>query len=513
MTDAMSDAKDESQPSDDWRDCIDLAAEQLGGVALLANDEFFAEKDNLLRARAAVWKEHEYTDRGKWMDGWETRRRREPGHDFCIVRLGLPGVIRGVVVDTAFFRGNFPAECSIDACALASHANDLTAVAEPKAVWTEILPRTALRGDAKNELEITGAGAGERFTHVRLNIFPDGGVARLRVHGEVRPDWERLARHGSLVDVAALVNGGYSLACSDMFFGARQNLLAPGRPFNMADGWEMRRRRGPGHDWNLVRLGAPGTIRRLEIDTTHFRGNAPGRVMVEAAFATASGTEAAAWRVLLPETRTQPHTVHVFDDELRVLGPMTHLRLNVFPDGGVARLRAFAELTRPGAAFADVTRLERLSPDEARSALLACCGSSRWAAWMASRRPFEDAAALLRQADRAWWALKEADWLEAFAAHPRIGGAARAGSWSSAEQSGVAHAAGAVLERLAAANVTYAERFGFSYIVCATGKSAEEMLALLELRLAHTRAEELRTAAEEQAKITRLRLARLVEGR
>jgi allantoicase len=492
---------------EDWKECIDLAAEKWGGVALLANDEFFAEKDNLLRAHAAVWKEHEYTDRGKWMDGWETRRRREPGHDWCIVRLGLPGVIRGVVVDTAYFRGNFPAECSLDACALTSHANDVAAVAEPKAVWTEILPRTALRGDAKNELEIVGAGAGERFTHVRLNIFPDGGVARLRVHGEVRPDWQRLARDGGLVDVAALANGGYSLACSDMFFGARQNLLAPGRPFNMSDGWETRRRRGPGHDWNVVKLGAPGTIRRLEIDTTHFRGNAPGRVMVEAS------ADGAAWRVLLPETRTQPHTVHVFDDELRVLGAVTHVRLNVFPDGGVARLRAFAVLAPAGGAFEDVTRLERLSPDEARAALLACCGSSRWAAWMASRRPFEDGAALLRQADRAWWALEEADWLEAFAAHPRIGGAARAGSWSSAEQSGVANAARAVLERLAAANEAYAERFGFSYIVCATGKSAEEMLALLEARLANARAVELRTAAEEQAKITRLRLAKMMEGR
>jgi allantoicase len=503
----MSDARG----PDDWKECIDLAAERYGGAALLANDEFFAEKDNLLRAHAAVWKEHEYTDRGKWMDGWETRRRREPGHDWCIVRLGLAGVIRGVVVDTAFFRGNFPAECSLDACALPGHANDLAALAEPRAVWTEILPRTALRGDAKNELEIVGAGAGERFTHVRLNIFPDGGVARLRVHGEVRPDWDRLARHGGLVDVAALQNGGWSVACSDMFFGARQNLIAPGRPFNMSDGWETRRRRGPGHDWNLVRLGAPGTIRRLEVDTTHFRGNAPGRVLVEAS------DDGATWRVLLPETRTQPHTLHVFEDELRVVGTVRFVRLNVFPDGGVARLRCFAELATGGAGAVatrgDVAKLERMSPEEAQAAFLACCGSPRWAAWMASRRPYENAGALLRIADRAWWQLEEADWLEAFAAHPRIGGAARAGSWSSSEQSGVAGAAGAVLERLAAANVAYAERFGFSFIVCATGKSAEEMLALLEQRLARSRAEEVRTAAEEQAKITRLRLGKLLEGR
>ncbi len=485
--------------TNDWRELVDLAAEKLGGVAILANDEFFAEKDNLLRAHAAVWKEHEYTDRGKWMDGWETRRRREPGHDFCVVRLGLPGVIRGVVVDTAFFRGNFPAECSLEACTLAG-LDDLTAALHPSTAWTEIVPRSPLRGDARNDFAVA---ADARFTHVRLNIFPDGGVARLRVHGEVRPDW-KLVRHGGLVDLAALEHGGWSEAASDMFFGLRQNLIAPGRPFNMSDGWETRRRRGPGHDWNLVRLGAPGTIRRLEIDTTHFRGNAPGRVMVEA------GAGRDAWRVLLPETRTQPNTRQVFEDELRVVGRATHLRLNVYPDGGVARLRAFAELEPERGA---VERLDRMSVDEARAALLACCGSTRWAAWMADRRPFEDAAALLRQGDRAWWGLEEADWLQAFAAHPRIGDEARAASWSAGEQAGVKGAPVSVLERLTAANVAYAARFGFTFIVCATGKSAEEMLALLELRLAHTRADELRTAAEEQAKITRLRISKLLEGR
>ncbi len=497
-----------STPRPAFRELIDLAAAAHGGVAIAANDEFFAEKDNLLRAHAAVWKEHEYTDRGKWMDGWETRRRREPGYDWCVIRLGLPGVIRGIVVDTAFFRGNYPAECSIDACTLTGF-DDLTTSIDCATEWTEILPRSPLRGDTQNEFEIA---AEARFTHVRLNIFPDGGVARLRVHGEVRPDWSRLTRHGGLVDLAAIEHGGWSEACSDMFFGARQNLLGPGRPINMSDGWETRRRRGPGHDWNIVRLGAPGTVRRLEIDTTHFRGNAPGRVMVEAQ------TNDGEWRVLLPETRTQPHTRHFFDEALRVLGPVSRVRLNVYPCGGVARLRAWAEPQRPQEPA--LAHLNAMSTQDAHAALLTCCGAPAWAAAMTAQRPFADLADLLRHADRIWWSLPEQDHLTAFAAHPRIGGhkadvdtGARAATWSASEQAGVADTTSDIRTRLAAANTTYAERHGFTFIVCATGKSAEEMLTLLETRLSNDRASELRIAAEEQAAITRLRLLKFVEAR
>jgi allantoicase len=340
---------------------------------------------------------------------------------------------------------------------------------------------------------------------VRLNIFPDGGVARLRVHGEVRPDWARVVRYGGLVDLAAVENGGWSEAASDMFFGARQNLIAPGRPFNMSDGWETRRRRGPGHDWNLVRLGARGTVRRLEIDTTHFRGNAPGRVMVEAR------EGGGVWRQLLPERRVQPHTRHLFESELRVLGPVDEVRLNVYPCGGVARLRAWAE-PEAAALPAALVGLNAAPSEDAVATLLRTCGSRAWAEGMAARRPFEDAAALLRQADRIWWSLGERDWLEAFAAHPRIGESA-SGKWSSQEQAGVAGAGDDLKARLASGNATYAERFGFSFIVCATGRSAAEMAALLEARLGATRADELRTAAEEQAAITRLRLGKLLEGR
>ena len=491
----------------DFTDLIDLAAEELGGAVLLANDEFFAPKENLLKAHAAEWREHDYTDRGKWMDGWETRRRREPGYDWCIVRLGLPGAIRGVIVDTAYFRGNYPAECALEG-ALIPEVLDLEGAA--RAEWIEILPRSPLKGDSKNPFTISD---GRRFTHLRLNIYPDGGVARLRVHGEALPDLRRLQRYGGLVDLAALENGARSLVCSDMFFGSRNNLLLPGRPRNMSSGWETRRRRGPGHDWNIVRLGVPGVLRRLEIDTTHFMGNAPGRCSVEVCDAPGAGADALAgaavgWRTLLPETRTQPHTRHHFEDELRSAGRATHLRLNVFPDGGVARLRALGEPEIEDGRAPLISRLNGMPRADAVATLRTFCGSLRWAERLADARPFEDAAALYRIADRAFWSLLEADFLEAFAAHPRIGD--RQGSaWSQAEQGGVQDAE---RERLAALNSEYFEKFGFVFLICATGRSGAEMLAELQRRLASSRAGELRTAAEEQARILRLRIGKWLEG-
>ena len=491
-----------------FTDLPDLASEDLGGAAIAANDEFFAPKENLLKARAPEWREHEYTERGKWMDGWETRRRREPGHDLCIVRLGLPGVVRGVVVDTAFFRGNFPSECSLDGCAIDALL-DLDAL--PRAEWFPLLPRAPLKGDSRNAFAVA---EGRRVTHLRLNIFPDGGVARLRVHGEVLPDLERMLRSGGLVDLAALENGGRSLLCSDMFFGSRNNLLLPGRPANMSSGWETRRRRGPGHDWNIVKLGLPGVLRRIELDTTHFKGNAPGRCALEVCDAANASAEALAadkvqWRVLLPETRTQPHTRHFFESELRSLGRATHLRLSVFPDGGVARLRAFGEPEIDDRRGAQVSRLNAQKRDEAVATLRAFCGSLRWAERMSDARPFEDAAALLRIADRAFWSLLESDWLEAFAAHPRIG--ARGGDRvAQEEQGGVQDADRAELARL---NDEYFQKHGFVFLICATGLSGAQMLAGLKRRLGNPRVEEIRTAAEEQAKILRLRIGKYLEGR
>jgi allantoicase len=324
----------------DFTDLVDLAAERLGGAVLAANDEFFAPKENLLKGGEAVWIEGRYTEVGKWMDGWETRRRREPGHDWCVVRLGLPGVLRGVIVDTAHFRGNYPESCSLEACAVEGYPAPAELI---EAVWTEVLPRSPLEGNAKNRFLLEG-GIG-RATHLRFNIYPDGGVARLRVHGEVAPDWARLARHGGEVDLAAVENGGLVLSCSDMFFGNRHNLILPGPPLGMHDGWETRRRRGPGHDWAIVKLGARGTLHRVEVDTSHFKGNAPGSCSIEGCDAPGGplATDSDGWREILPLTPLRPHTLHRFD-QVAAAGPITHARLNIHPDGGVARLRLFGAL-------------------------------------------------------------------------------------------------------------------------------------------------------------------------
>ncbi len=323
-----------------FTDLPDLAAERLGGAVLAANDEFFAPKEALVKPGAPEWREAVYTERGKWMDGWETRRRRTPGHDWAIVRLGLPGIVHGVVVDTSFFTGNYPEHASIDACA-AEGTPPAELLAGEEAGWEPLLPRTALRGNAANSFMIDGAG--RRVTHLRLNIFPDGGVARLRVHGEVVPH-ERAFRPGREVDLASIVNGGFVTSCSDMHYGHRQNLILPGRSTHMGDGWETRRRRGPGHDWSIVRLARRGMIERVELDTDHFKGNAPGSCMLEWHDAGSVGMasaafdpDAARWTELVPQTPLQPHSRHAFDD---VAAPAaTHVRLNIYPDGGVARLR------------------------------------------------------------------------------------------------------------------------------------------------------------------------------
>jgi len=301
--------------SDDFTGGVDLASERLGGEAVETNDDFFAPKENLVRQAEPVFKPDEYTDHGKWMDGWESRRRREPGHDWCIVKLGLPGVVDGVVVDTAFFTGNYPEACSIDA-------------RDGDGDWTEILPKSNLQGDAKNRFAIAG---GDRFTHLRLNIYPDGGVARLRVYGRVVPDWTHVSGE---VDLACVANGAAVRDCSDAHFGARHNLILPDDAVNMGDGWETRRRRGPGNDWAIVELGKPGRITRAVVDTTHFKGNAPGSCSVEVLDAGGQ------WHTALAETKLQPNTVHAFDD-LAETPVAVRARLNIFPDGGVARLRLF----------------------------------------------------------------------------------------------------------------------------------------------------------------------------
>jgi allantoicase len=318
---------------------IDLASARLGGVALLANDEFFAEKENLLKPGRGIFIPEKYTERGKWMDGWETRRRRTPGNDWCVVRLGLRGVIRRVDIDTNHFLGNHPPFASLDALSTpAALPNDPAAI--DTVSWTPLLPKSPLNPGSQNLFDLTGERA---WTYVRLNIFPDGGVARLRVYGIVVPDCSRV-KAGELVDLAAIQNGGVALACSDMFFSSMNNLIMPGRAQNMGDGWETKRRRGPGHDWIILKLGSPGTIRSVEVDTAYFKGNYPDMCSIEGCSAADAPTDelnsgGIAWKELLPKTNLQPDTRHFFEREVLPIETCTHVRLNIYPDGGVSRLR------------------------------------------------------------------------------------------------------------------------------------------------------------------------------
>ncbi|MEO6777086.1 MAG: allantoicase [Kofleriaceae bacterium] len=492
----------------DFRDLPELAGEAVGGAAIACNDEFFAEKDSLLRPHAAEWREHAYTDRGKWMDGWETRRYRPadgvaPGrdsdiHDWCVVRLGLPGRIHGIDVDTSFFRGNFPDSCAVEGAELTASL-DLAELAS--AYWAPLVPRSELQGNHHNLFVVTSE---QRFTHVRLRIYPDGGVARLRVHGEVVPRLDRL--HTGLVDLAALDHGAVVVTCSDMFFGSRNNLIKAGPSRSMADGWETRRRRGPGHEWAIVRLAGAGVVERLELDTSHFKGNAPALALVEGGHGLTA--EAIQWRPLLARTPMQPHTRHVFEHELRRIGEVTHLRLSVFPCGGVARLRAWGSRARP--LDPGLATLNLMTPLDCTAALLRCCGSHAWAAAMCGARPFEDEAALVRIAERIWFSLPEAAHREAFAAHPKIGAQA-ASAWSQGEQASAANAEATTRAELVELNRSYEAKHGFIFIVCASGRAAADLLAELRARHDRDRVEELRTAGEEQAKIARLRLAKLLE--
>ena len=307
----------------------DLASRIFGGGVIFANDEFFAAADHLVEPAAPVYAPKTFGHKGQVYDGWETRRRRQAGHDTAIVRLGAPGVVHGIDIDTAFFTGNYPPHASVEGTALEGYPDPIQLA---EALWVPLVPRAPLIGDSQNLFTVD---SNQRFTHVRLNIFPDGGVARLRVHGEVVPDPRLLP---SVFDVAATEHGGRIAGCSNMFYGHPQNMLAPGLARSMGDGWETSRRRDDGNDWVLVQLAVPSVIELAELDTSHFKGNAPGSATLRGIDArTGLLDDATDWFDLLPQVRLSPDTRHRFP--VSVVPVATHVRLDIFPDGGMARLR------------------------------------------------------------------------------------------------------------------------------------------------------------------------------
>lgn len=321
----------------DWaRQQINLADARLGAETLACSDDFFAPMARLLQPQAAIFVPGKYDAHGKWMDGWESRRKRGPGHDWCIIRLARPGRIAGVDIDTSFFTGNYPPAASLDGCPDGCDPEQADS-------WQPLLPATGLGGNRHHLLAIASTDC---YSHVRLNILPDGGVARLRVYG--RPSGSPEAAADGMVDLAAALNGGYPVAWNDAHFGVAGNLLLPGRGVDMGDGWETRRRREPGFDWCIVALGQPGTIRRIEVDTAHFKGNFPDRCSLQAGHAPGLSDQALVaqaqfWPTLLPEMQLQADHIHDYAAEVAALGPVTHVRLNLHPDGGVSRLRLWGE--------------------------------------------------------------------------------------------------------------------------------------------------------------------------
>jgi allantoicase len=422
-----------------------------------------------------------------------------------------------VVVDTSFFTGNYPEQFSLEACDLGSapYRGETKLRGGSDARWLEVLPQTPLAGDSRNLFAIAND---TRFTHVRLKIYPDGGVARLRLHGEAVPDAKRISR--GEINLVAVENGGSVVTSSDQFYGAPRNLLMPYPAKNMGDGWETKRRRGPGYDWVILKLGVPGTIGRVEVDTAHFKGNYPDRCSLETSHvALGPGedffAEQQVWKELLPETKLKANHRHKLS-KLNEVGPATHVRFNIYPDGGVSRLRLFGRASRTGRSARGIEQFNRALPAQARAMLLDCCGSQAWVEQMLKHRPFVDAACLLDSADRVWARLDRRDWLEAFRHHPAIGAkrgkkvqSATARHWSKGEQSVAQKAGPATLAALAEANEQYRARFGHVFLICAAGKTSKEILTNLRQRLPNDPETELRIAAEEQRKIARLRLEKL----
>jgi allantoicase len=320
-----------------------LAAEKLGGKVLYATDDFFAEKENLIKEGRGIFIADKYTDRGKWMDGWESRRKRTAGHDWCVVQLATTGKISGFDIDTNFFLGNHPHHASVEAV-LIDDTSIIKDWNDESIYWKEILPKSPLDAGSQNFYK---SNSTEIYSHIRLHIYPDGGVARLKVYGEVYKDWSK-TKSNEVIDLAAAINGGKAIACNDMFFSSMNNLCMPNRGANMGDGWETKRNRTPNNrDWALLKLAKPGVIEKIIVDTCHFKGNYPDSCSIEACISDNEEDvihDKIKWQTILPQQKLSADTEHKFSKEIATHSKISHVRLNIFPDGGISRLRLFGKI-------------------------------------------------------------------------------------------------------------------------------------------------------------------------
>ncbi|TDL25906.1 allantoicase [Rickenella mellea] len=332
---------------------IELSSVALGGEVTTVSDEFFAEASNLLKVEPAPSLKGQFGPKGALYSGWESRRHN-PNHDWCIIKLGAPGYISGFDIDTSHFNGNEAPEASVQAI----YAPETHAPSFDDFSWTELLPKVGLDPNSPHLYQISGSN--EAYTHVKLNIFPDGGVARFRVYGIVKAIFPK---DGSVsIDLAHVLSGGRVVFTSDQHFGIGSNILLPGRGEDMGDGWETKRSRVPGHkDWVVVRLGAPGNLEHAEIDTAHFMGNFPESCEIHGVHSNdVNPATESNWVLLLPQVKLGPHRRHFFQLENVHDKIYTHVRLTIYPDGGVKRLRILGRR-------AQGTRLKNVSTAEPNS--------------------------------------------------------------------------------------------------------------------------------------------------
>lgn len=331
-------------PNDLLKRYINVADDRLGAAALFATDDFFAAKERMLKPTEPEWRAGVYDENGKWMDGWESRRRRDEGHDHCVVKLAAPSTLAALEIDTRYFTGNYPPFASVQACHIEG-----AGAPDAHTLWKVLLPQSPLSGNQRNLFSVQ---SNEVWTHLKLNIFPDGGVARFRAYGAVHYDWS--ATVGSApVDLAAALHGGRALACSDEHYGSMHNVLLPGRGASMADGWETRRRREPGYDWVILQLGHRGKTHYVDIDTAHFKGNFPHQVSMQGCHLRGEWdahivSQSIYWPTLLEPQFLKADSEHRFQAVLHDIGPVSHVRVNIHPDGGVSRVRLFGKPDRGG---------------------------------------------------------------------------------------------------------------------------------------------------------------------
>ena len=315
---------------------IDLAQPRLGTKVIFKTDDFFASANRIINQADPVFKDGVFDKHGKWMDGWESRRKRIKGHDYIILKLGKPGFIKKVDVDTSHFNGNQPQMISIEGTN--SSSNKIN-----KLKWKPLLSKKKTRA---NKHHFFSTKSKKVFTHIKFNIFPDGGVARLRLFGSIAKSNKLRNKKTNL---ASLLDGASVIACNNEHFGKAENVLAPGKSKNMGDGWETRRRRSPGFDWLILNSLDGKEIDKIEISTHHFKGNFPSHCSLQATYIPKSKTSkqivssSVKWKYLLKDAKLSSNKIHIFNNNLMKNDKINFIKINIFPDGGISRFKIYGK--------------------------------------------------------------------------------------------------------------------------------------------------------------------------